>query len=157
MDRDVDMALMWFETGKDIGNLDRMYNYAMMHLGWMVTELNDIPAEVTANKFSACKTLRSRRHEVASLNQRYMTHHSNSLANGYPRNYSGPSTLDYITAVQQLQQAVSKGHLQAKHKLGMLYATGAIVNKKNMALQQRGARTADTPSHGAITLCFKEA
>ncbi len=67
---------------------------------------------------------------MASLDQSYMTHRSNLLANGDPRNYNSPSTSDYITAVQQLQQAALKGHLQAKHKLGMLFATSAVFNKK---------------------------
>jgi hypothetical protein len=55
MDGDVNMAIRWFETGKNIGDPDSMYNYAMMRLGWMVTELKDIPANVTADRFFAGK------------------------------------------------------------------------------------------------------
>lgn len=131
IDRDVDIARKWFETGKDVGDADSMYNYAMLRLGWMVTELEDIPAKVTDDKVSVGKSPRGGgRHDRASSDQSYMTHRSSSLANGDPHNYNGPSTSDYISAVQQLQLAASKGHLQAKHKLGMIYATGAVVNKK---------------------------
>lgn len=59
-----------------------------------------------------------------------MYHRSTSLDNGDRSNYNGPSVSDYINAVQNLQLAASKGHLQAKHKLGILYATGATVPRK---------------------------
>lgn len=131
IDRDVDIARKWFETGKDMGDPDSTYNYAMLRLGWMVTELEDIPANVTIDKDPLGKRSRGKWREVVTSDRRgYMTHRSTSVNNGDPRNYNGPSVSDYLNAVQHLQFAASKGHLQAKHKLGMLFATGAVVPKK---------------------------
>ena len=41
IDRDVNMARKWFEHGKDSGDAKSSYNYAMIRLGWMVTEIQD--------------------------------------------------------------------------------------------------------------------
>jgi TPR repeat protein len=128
IERDVDMARKWFETGKDMGDPDSTYNYAMLRLGWMVTELKDIPANVTADEVSAGKPSRGGLYEVDRHS--YMTYRSTSVSNGDPKNYNGPLPSDIISAVQNLQQAASKGHLQAKHKLGMLHATGVVVPKQ---------------------------
>ncbi|KAL3817295.1 hypothetical protein ACHAXA_003216 [Cyclostephanos tholiformis] len=131
IDRDVDIARKWFEIGKDIGDPDSMYNYAMLRLGWMVTELKDLPAKVPIDKGPAGKRSRGKWREVTPFDRHsYLTHRSTSVKNGDPGNYNGPSVSDYMNAMQQLQQAASKGHLQAKHKLGMLFATGAVVPKK---------------------------
>ena len=134
VDRDVDMARRWFENGKDMGDPDSQYNYAMLRLGWMVTELEDIPTiNVTAaDKASTSgKPSRGGRHGMPSLDRNsYMTHRSTSLDHEDSSDYNGPSASDYINAIQNLQLAASKGHLQAKHKLGILYATGATIPKK---------------------------
>ncbi|KAL7462458.1 hypothetical protein ACHAXS_002842 [Conticribra weissflogii] len=51
--------------------------------------------------------------------------------------YTGPSVSDFNVAVQELTSAASKGHLQAKHKLGILYSTGAEAFKKSNAQPTR--------------------
>lgn len=48
-----------------------------------------------------------------------------------PHDTSGPSVSDFSVAVSDLLLSAAKGHIQAKHKLAMLYATGAEVQKKN--------------------------
>ena len=41
IERNIGNAQKWFEIGKSLGDSVAQYNYAMLRLGWMVTELND--------------------------------------------------------------------------------------------------------------------
>ena len=126
IDRDVDMARRWFEHGKELEDPESMYNYAMLHLGWMVAELDDLPTNNTvvysADEEQAGNTRRR---------QNYMTHRKAPAELNSGDKYTGPSVSDYNIAIQQLKAAAKNGHLQARHKLGMLFASGATVPRKN--------------------------
>ena len=128
VDRDVNTARRWFELGKDFGDAESSYSYAMIRLGWMVTELEDLPTKVPIKSEKPPASTRKRKN---TFDQSYMNHRLAPPDTTPFIEYSGPSASDYSIAIQQLQQAAAKGHLQAKHKLGMLYASGANVPKKH--------------------------
>lgn len=132
IDRDVNMARRWFEHGKDFGDADSTYNYAMMRLGWMVKELEAIPTNSTEAAAARDATKFAGRRKVAT-EQSYLVHRNAPQDAVSPEkfDYAGPTSSDYTVAIQQLQHAASKGHLQAKHKLGLIYASGATIPKKN--------------------------
>ena len=136
VERNTGQALRWFELAKDMGDPEGMYNYAMLRLGWMVSELEDI----TSNSLSRPKPTAtfklhsSKTKEISSPAElSYMALRRDQQKPNIEK-YTGPSVSDYNVAVQELTNAASKGHLQAKHKLGILYATGA------KAPQQVGGR-----------------
>jgi len=129
VDRNVNVARRWFEQGKDFGDPESIYNYAMLRLGWMVTELEDLPTTLTDESSTATKPGQKQK---TPYDQHYMAHRSDtSAANTDAKTYTGPSASDHNVAIQELTRAASKGHLQAKHKLGMLYASGSAIPKKH--------------------------
>ena len=131
IDRDVNVARRWFEHGKDIEDPDSMYNYAMLHLGWMVSELEDLPTNITVVNSVDDEQAGSSGHHSSVFEQNYMTLRKAPAEPNTEDKYTGPSVSDYNIAIQQLKAAAKNGHIQAKHKLGMLYATGATVPRKN--------------------------
>jgi len=133
IDRDVNMARRWFEHGKDFGDAESSYNYAMMRLGWMVTEIEDVShnaAEFLSSKSSESTATYGKQKTAFDTN--YMSHRTTPADTTAIDEYAGPTASDYSAAIQEFGRASAKGHLQAKHKLGMLYAAGAsIPNKGN--------------------------
>jgi len=128
VERNIGNAKKWFEIGKSLGDSDAQYNYAMLRLGWMVTESN----KVTYTD-SALKSAPTFKHHGISPNPspyqlNYLVYRREQ---NMPHDTSGPSVSDFSVAVSDLSLAAAKGHIQAKHKLAMLYATGAEVQKKN--------------------------
>lgn len=100
------LAVNYFELAKNMGNMDAYFNLAMMRLGWM-------------NPYYS-KTFTF---------QNYPT-------NSDTKELFSPSRKDYIEASLLLKRAHEMGHIQAKHRLAMLYASGvqldgAIVIKKD--------------------------
>ena len=134
-DRDVNIARRWFELGKDMGDAESSYSYAMLRLGWMVNELEDLSNKVHPTTDSSSSTASAKKRKTV-YNQNYVTHRQAPLDTTPVDKYTGPSASDYSVAVQQLQLAANKGHLQAKHKLGMLYASGANIPKKHHGSSQ---------------------
>lgn len=129
--RNVGMARSWWELCKDMGDSDCQYNYGMLRLGWMVTELNDLKSE----RFAAKDAKEPKTEEVLSGSVKtgdetsYMAYRKAKVKSTLGT-YTGPSLSDYNVAVQEFSRAAAKGHLQAKHKLAMLYSTGVDVPKK---------------------------
>ncbi|KAL7455833.1 hypothetical protein ACHAWC_007347, partial [Mediolabrus comicus] len=130
--RNVGMARSWWELCKDMGDSDCQYNYGMLRLGWMVTELNDLKS---AERFAAKDAKEPKTEEVLSGSVKtgdetsYMAYRKAKVESTLGT-YTGPSLSDYNVAVQEFSRAAAKGHLQAKHKLAMLYSTGVDVPKK---------------------------
>jgi TPR repeat protein len=131
IDRNVNMARSWLEHGKDLEDSESMYNYAMLHLGWMVSELHDLPTNITVVNTVDDKHAGSSDQHASVFDRNYMTHRNAPADPNDGDKYTGPSVSDYNIAIQQLRAAAKNGHLQAKHKLGMLYASGATVPRKN--------------------------
>ena len=131
VERDVTKARNWWELCKDMGDSDCQYNYGMLRLGWMVTELKDLKS---VERF-AKDAKEPKMEEVFSGKIKtgeeinYMTYRKASIE-GDLDPYTGPSATDYNVAIQEFSRAAAKGHLQAKHKLAMLYSTGVEVPKK---------------------------
>ena len=122
VDRNVHAARRWFEHGKDVGDPDSIYNYAMLRLGWMVTELEDLPTELPEDE----RIRRPDRRLRTAFEQNYMAYRAGEDVGKKAKAGArgGPSASDHNVAVQELARAAAKGHLQARHRLGMLHAAG---------------------------------
>lgn len=124
---DTSLAEKYFTLAKELGSMDAYYNLAMMYLGWKthyktVDELKEtgtsaagvqsaedalpIPGETTTKKDSSEKFVLYK----ASI--------------GDSTYYKGPIQTDVMNAIQLLEVASKLGHVQAKHRLGMIYAQG---------------------------------
>mmetsp|Transcript_4561 Transcript_4561/g.8791 ORF Transcript_4561/g.8791 Transcript_4561/m.8791 type:complete len:1034 (-) Transcript_4561:58-3159(-) len=91
-------AIEYFELAKNMGNMDAYFNLAMMRLGWMN------PFFGTSFDYAEGKKLDGPFHKTS------------------------PTTKDYIEALNLLKKAESMGHIQAKHRLAMMYAHGVENN-----------------------------
>ncbi|KAL7539895.1 hypothetical protein ACHAXR_009688, partial [Thalassiosira sp. AJA248-18] len=140
VDRNVNMARRWFEQGKDMGDSDSIYNYAMLRLGWMVTELDDLPTNGSVDESlplssvegsNSARTKGGIQRKQTTFDTNYLHYRGSTSQDSYEEfdKYTGPSSSDYNIAVQELSRAAAKGHMQAKHKLGILYAGGANIPK----------------------------
>lgn len=115
MERNLVTARRYFEQGRDLGDPESMYNYAMLRLGWMVTELKDLPPSSNQRVHdieSTSKTPASR----AYITYRADTSEGSTTADraNAKKNYKGPSASDHKVAIQDLTRAATKGHLQSK-------------------------------------------
>lgn len=134
VERNVAKARSWWELCKDMGDADCQYNYGMLRLGWMVTELKDLDLK-NKEKFAAKDAKEPKSEEIILDNVRtgeeinYMTYRKASTEEEAGP-YTGPSSSDYNAAIHEFSRAAAKGHLQAKHKLANLYSTGVEVPKK---------------------------
>eukprot|EP00569_Conticribra_weissflogii_P008990 CAMPEP_0171367950 /NCGR_PEP_ID=MMETSP0879-20121228/6413_1 /TAXON_ID=67004 /ORGANISM="Thalassiosira weissflogii, Strain CCMP1336" /LENGTH=1259 /DNA_ID=CAMNT_0011876063 /DNA_START=61 /DNA_END=3837 /DNA_ORIENTATION=- len=133
VERNVGLARRWFELTRDIGDPDGMYNYAMLRLGWMVSEVGDSLTHQPSINIAPFNNLSANSASQASnpIELSYMSLRRNIPEPNTDDKYTGPSVSDFNVAVQELTSAASKGHLQAKHKLGILYSTGADAFKKS--------------------------
>lgn len=93
------LAIEYFELAKSMGNMDAYFNLAMMKLGWM-------------NPFYGSAF------EIA-----------NDRAKGIDitKKVNNPSRSDYLEALELLKRADQMGHIQAKHRLGMIYSSGVKI------------------------------
>lgn len=127
---DRELALQYFILARDMGNMDAAYNAAMMRLGWKTSwkRLHELDANgqtiVDANGFgTSSATAAGFWRDVAS--EKGDDKQVDNKSKGQTRSTStGPSQADYLMALQDLQGAANKGHVQARHRLAMLYANG---------------------------------
>ena len=127
VDRNVANARKWFEIAKDLGDPDAQYNYAMLRLGWMVSEVH--ADDLTKSAPDPIPPYFDHGNPSTSPFQlNYLTYRQYKSS---PSDTAGPTASDFVVALQELSRASSKGHIQAKHKLATLYATGAEVKNKN--------------------------
>ena len=124
VERDLAKARSWWELCKDMGDSDCQYNYGMLRLGWMVTELKDQNVERFGKDANVPKMGVQTGEQI-----NYMTYRRGSAEKDV-KTYTGPSRADYNVALQELSRAAAKGHLQAKHKLAMLSSTGVGIPTK---------------------------
>jgi len=87
-------AVRYFELASKLGNMDAMYNLAMLRLGWMNPYYDDL----------------------------FRRNGNTSLKNNIKKR--GPSTSSFLEATALLSKSAEMGHLQAKHRLGMIYSKG---------------------------------
>ena len=151
VDRNPNMARRWFEHGKEMGDAESGFNYAMLRLGWMSTELDDLPWNKSEENDAAPSSSKPpsagastplpgstgdhqqqqqhHRKKKTAFDQNYLVYRAASSSETFDE-YSGPSASDYNVGLQELLRAANKGHIQARHRLAMLYATGATIPKK---------------------------
>lgn len=141
VEKDASDAMEYFTLAKDMGHSDAAYNLAMVTMGWkhnyVPTDEAVDPAEIKISgvdengKVIKSTTVIHRDPGVTKLDLPSFMEPENQMA-------PGPSTFDMKQVVQYLMIAVQKGHLQARHRLALLYDTGVL-------------STTEDPSKGRIT------
>ena len=115
VDVDLDAAMEYFSLAKEMGHADAAYNMAMVTLGW---KSHYVPLEeALANQPKM---------EDGVLQDSITPVDLPSFMEEPYHMAAGPSQLDMQHVVQQLMSAVQKGHLQARHRLALLYDTGVL-------------------------------
>mmetsp|Transcript_2916 Transcript_2916/g.6477 ORF Transcript_2916/g.6477 Transcript_2916/m.6477 type:complete len:1052 (+) Transcript_2916:225-3380(+) len=129
LDVDLVVAEKYFALARELGNADSHYNLAMMWLGWKthfkhVSELKDDGISGVPVDNGPQLPLPKNEKEASSdskKNDRYVLHASKL---GNDEVFKGPIQDDISNAIKLLTIAANKGHLQAKHRLAMIYADG---------------------------------
>ena len=132
---DVVEAEKYFVLAKEMGNADAMYNLAMMWLGWKthyknVEDLADGGMSFTSHTFAdetpgmAGGPIGGSTSGGDNKNVKdYALHKSRNTG----QTFKGPLQSDITDALKLLSVASSKGHLQAKHRLGLIYSQGVKI------------------------------
>lgn len=122
---DIPTAEKYFTLAKEQGSADAYYNLAMMWLGWKthfktVDELkeNGFTADVKDGDTVLPIPGQSKRKDVSEKYVLYKT------AVGENMYYKGPIQSDVQNAIKMLKVASKLGHLQARHRLAIIYAQG---------------------------------
>jgi SEL1 protein len=132
LDVDLIVAEKYFALAKELGNADAHYNLAMMWLGWKThfkhfSELKDDGVSGVDGMAAGdsrqlpIPQMEKESGSDSSKNDRYVLHVS-KLGNNEV--FKGPIHDDITNAIKFLTIAANKGHVQAKHRLAMIYADG---------------------------------
>jgi TPR repeat protein len=135
---DLAEAEKYFVLAKEMGNIDALYNLAMIWMGWKThfknvedlkeggmsamsddpfgTDLRMIPESNKGGGADKGNTKNKKKPPPLD----YALHQSRTTGN----TFKGPLQSDLADAMKFLQVAASKGHLQAKHRMGMIYSQG---------------------------------
>jgi SEL1 protein len=105
-------AAQYFALAKEYGSADGQYNLAMMRLGWMNLEEDEVQADDTEN--IKVDTL-LRKDELVPSSARLTV--------------TKPSKADYSMSFNDLMRSANKGHIQSLHKAGLMYARGIGVQQ----------------------------
>lgn len=95
-------AVRHFELANKMGNMDAMYNLAMLKLGWMNPYYDEL-------------------FQSEMVNAAKQTVGEDKL---FPAEDEGPFTGSFMEAMALLTKSAELGHLQAKHRVGMIYSRG---------------------------------
>lgn len=104
-------AARYFTLAKEYGSADGQYNLAMMRLGWMNME-EEVP------------DLASKNVQLDTLVRNVEPVPSNARPTA-----TKPSKADFSLSFNDLIRAANKGHVQALHKVGLMYAHGIGVQQ----------------------------
>lgn len=108
-----EVATKYFNLARDMGNMDASYSLAMMRLGWM----DEIGARTSQRQYKDVGAINDAKKGVFTPSR-------------HARDGHGLTADDFKFALNEFNRASGRGHLQAKHRLGMLYAKGVkIVDK----------------------------
>jgi TPR repeat protein len=121
--KDLVKAEKYFALAKEMGGADANYNLAMMWLGWK-THYKNIE-DLTHGGMSASPESSS----ISVVGDGISGSSSNAYAlhaSQVPskQDFKGPISKEYTDAIKLLTIAANKGHLQARHRLGMIYSQG---------------------------------
>lgn len=98
---DIEKAMGYFQLAREMGNMDASYNLAMLRLGFK----------------SSWKNIEDSTGESVS----------ESIPSFMRKGQNFPSRDDWISALREFESAANKGHLQARHRLAMMYAEGVRI------------------------------
>ena len=101
---DVEKARSYFQLSRDMGNMDAGYNLAMLRLGFK-------------SGWKEVKDVSGTDQSVALTIPAFMEQAPSS-----------PSREQWLLAIQDLQSSANKGHIQARHRLGMIYQDGVQIS-----------------------------
>ena len=115
MEVDTDQAEDFFSLARDQGSADAAYNHAMVRLGWTMSWK---PSSEEQNYME-----KNDQHEQPHKRRRRQTMVKDKL---FPKEdgQDHPTLAEYQAALTDLTFAAGKGHIQARLRLGMLYAKG---------------------------------
>jgi len=121
---DIPTAEKFFTLAKEQESVDAYYNLAMMWLGWKthfktLEELNE--NGFTSDSKDGETVLPIPGQKKKDESDKYVLYKAAIGENMY---YKGPIQSDVQNAIKLLSVAARNGHLQAKHRLGMIYAQG---------------------------------
>jgi SEL1 protein len=122
---DIPTAEKYFTLAKEQGSADAYYNLAMMWLGWK-THFKTID-ELKENGFTslvndgATVLPHSGQSKRKDVNEKYVLY---KAAVGDDVYFKGPIQSDVQNAIKMLKVASKLGHLQARHRLALIYAQG---------------------------------
>jgi len=122
---DVSMAERYFTLAKQQGSVDAYYNLAMMRLGWKthfktVDELKENGFTSDGKNGETVLPIPGQSKKV-DFSEKYVLYKAAVGENMY---YKGPIQSDVQNAIKMLSVAAKLGHLQAKHRLALIYAQG---------------------------------
>ncbi len=105
-------AARYFTLAKEYGSADGQYNLAMMRLGWMNLEEDEVQPDDTENT----KVDTSLQKEELVPSSARLTVKKTSKA-------------EYSMSFNDLMRSANKGHIQSLHKAGLMYARGIGVQQ----------------------------
>ena len=111
-----EVATKYFELAKDLGNMDASYNLAMMRLGWM----DEIGAKESIPHYKDISTINNAKQGMF-------------VVSSHARDGHGLTRDDYSFALNHFNFAAARGHLQAKHRLGILFSKGVRIIDRDLA------------------------
>lgn len=118
---DYQMATKYFALAKESGDADAYYNLGMMYLGWKTNYQNSTVKEGMEQENGQSV---SNRFPLANEREIFALHHSARNKDGH---YLGPSEKNVKKALILLDKAAKEGHLQAIHRLAMIFAEGVKI------------------------------
>lgn len=126
---DAPRAEKFFTLAKEMGNSDAMYNLAMMWLGWK-THFKHVQ-DLQSDGMSSVDPLEAFAATTDSSGSSSSSKSSSSFALHYSERtkttHKGPAATEVKEAHKLLGIAASKGHLQAKHRLAMMFSEGVYI------------------------------
>jgi len=134
IDPDRVMAEKYFTLAKESGSVEAYYNLAMMWLGWKthfktITELKQNGFTPDGKDGQMVLPIPGQT-KTKTSSDKYVLYKAGVGDNAY---YKGPIQNDVENAIKMLNIAAKLGHVQAKHRLGSIYATG--LNRTTSVIQ----------------------
>ncbi|KAL3913630.1 MAG: hypothetical protein SGILL_006412 [Bacillariaceae sp.] len=130
---DLNQAEKYIALAKELGNADAHYNLAMMWLGWKThfKTLDQLEEGGVSNVDPSNAFPLPDNKKKKSAGERFALHIS-KFGGKDDTVFKGPNQEDVQNAMKLLAYAAGKGHVQAKHRLGMIYAEGVRLQTSMM-------------------------
>ena len=144
-DVDLEEAIAYFTLANDMGHADAAYNLAMVTLGWKGSYMT----KEDANKYKEDYDMLKARKEAKDKESGVEKDPADDIPGfmQYPWSMQdGPSKVELQHVSQYLMSAAKKGHLQARHRLAMLYDTGLLstsIKDKQSSSSRKGKGKTD--------------